>query len=98
MLALRYGSIPIVRETGGLRDTVVDVEKAKKNENEGNGFTFAAYSADAMRDACFRAKDLYGGNRNEWNKLVRRAMKCDHSWTTGAKEYVTMYDEAIKLW
>jgi starch synthase len=65
MIALRYGSIPIVRETGGLKDTVTEGK-------EGNGFTFAPYHAAALRDACFRARELYQ-DRGKWNTLVRRA-------------------------
>jgi starch synthase len=88
MLALRYGSIPIVRETGGLRDTITEGE---------NGFMFGPYSAGDMRDAVFRAGELYQ-NRKAWTALVRRAMKRDHSWPGPAKKYVDLYMEALKLW
>jgi starch synthase len=86
MLALRYGSIPIVRETGGLRDTITDGD---------NGFVFSAYNADEMRDACFRARSFWQ-NRNEWEDLVRRAMKCDHSWAVPAKKYAALYQETLR--
>ncbi|MDR1574531.1 MAG: glycogen synthase [Treponema sp.] len=88
MLALRYGSLPIVRETGGLRDTISEGK---------NGFVFSAYSADEMRDACFRAKETWQ-NRKVWDAMVRRAMKSDHSWTSPAKEYAKMYEETLALW
>jgi starch synthase len=86
MLALRYGSIPIVRETGGLRDSISEGE---------NGFVFVSYSADEMKSACFRARDTWK-NKQAWNALVRRAMKCDHSWTAPAKKYLEMYGETEK--
>jgi starch synthase len=88
MLALRYGSIPIVRETGGLRDTVTEGE---------NGFVFKAFSADEMRDACFRARDTWR-NRNAWDAMVRRAMRNDHGWAGPAKKYLELYREVLKLW
>ena len=88
MLALRYGSLPIVRETGGLRDTISEGE---------NGFVFTAFSADEMRDACFRARETWR-NRNAWAGMVRRAMKCDHGWTVPAQKYHDMYQETLQLW
>jgi starch synthase len=86
MLALRYGSIPVVRETGGLRDTITEGE---------NGFVFSGFGADEMRDACFRARDTWR-NGKAWSTLVQRAMKCDHSWTLPAKKYMEMYQETLK--
>ncbi|MDR3265581.1 MAG: glycogen synthase, partial [Synergistaceae bacterium] len=91
MLALRYGSVPVVRETGGLRDTVVNA-----GDDTGNGFTFAPYNADDMRDACFRGRDMYG-DRDRWRSLVRRCMESDNGWALRAKEYAALYEEAVKL-
>jgi starch synthase len=91
LAAMRYGSVPIVRETGGLKDTVSDAESG------GNGFTFAAYSAEEMRDACFRARDMYR-DRETWRKLVKGCMEYDSSWSAPAHEYRTMYKEAMGLW
>jgi starch synthase len=91
MLALRYGSVPVVRETGGLRDTIVNVDN-----DTGNGFTFTSYNADEMRDACLRGRDAYG-DPEAWRKLVRRCMECDRGWTAPAKEYMNLYDDAMKL-
>ena len=88
MLALRYGSLPIVRDTGGLRDTVSEGE---------NGFVFAGFSADEMRDACFRARDTWQ-NRKAWAGMVRRAMECDNSWNAPARKYRDMYQETLRLW
>ena len=86
MLALRYGSIPIVRETGGLRDTIREGD---------NGFVFSPYCADAMKDACFRARDTWK-NRKAWAGMVRRAMQCDHSWNIPSKKYMELYQETLK--
>jgi starch synthase len=88
MLALRYGSVPIVRSAGGLRDTVIDGK---------NGFVFSLYNADEMRHACLRSYETWR-NRNTWTALVRRAMKCNNSWTAPAEKYVEMYRETVKLW
>jgi starch synthase len=88
MLALRYGSIPIARETGGLRDTVSEGE---------NGFVFSGYNADEMRDACLRARKTWA-DKKAWNALIRRAMKCDHSWGCPAEKYLEMYKETLLLW
>jgi starch synthase len=88
MLALRYGSLPIVRQTGGLRDTISEGE---------NGFVFSGYNADEMRDACFRARDTWR-NQKAWTGMVRRAMKCDHGWAAPARKYLNMYKETVQLW
>ncbi len=89
MVAMRYGTIPIVRETGGLKDSVRDAG----GEN-GNGFTFKTYDAYDMQDAVKRACTMFGDKR-KWNALVRRAMKCDFSWKVSAQEYIKMYRELI---
>jgi starch synthase len=88
MIALRYGSIPIVRKTGGLRDTVSEGP-------EGNGFTFGPYQGTELLDACLRALKVWN-NRNEWRALVRRAMTCDFGWTEPSKKYLALYQEAIR--
>ena len=85
MVALRYGAIPIVRETGGLRDSVRD-----SGDGEGNGFTFRSYNAHDMNHAIHRA--LLGWRDTEgWQTLTRRAMESDNSWTRSAGEYIRMY-------
>lgn len=89
MVAMRYGTIPIVRETGGLKDSVFDA--GGKN---GNGFTFKTYDALDMQDAVRRACALFGDKR-KWNALVRHAMKCDYSWNVSAEKYIEMYQELI---
>ena len=87
MIAMRYGTIPIVRETGGLRDTVRDCG----GEN-GNGFTFKTYNAHDMFDACMRAKAAYGDKRG-WNRIIKRDMAEDFSWANSAELYIKLYHE-----
>ncbi len=87
MVAMRYGTIPIVRETGGLRDSVTD-----DGNGDGNGFTFKTYNAHDMLDACRRAKAAYD-DQKRWKALVKRAMKCDYSWDTSADAYIALYQE-----
>jgi starch synthase len=86
MVALRYGSIPIARKTGGLKDTIAEGK---------NGFTFSAYSAAEMRDACFRAHSLFL-DREKWNALILRAMECDNSWNSPAKNYAALYQQTLR--
>ncbi len=87
MVAMRYGTIPIVRETGGLRDSVRD-----DGNGDGNGFTFKTYNAHDMLDACARAKACYD-DAKRWKALVKRAMKCDYSWDASADVYIKMYED-----
>ena len=90
MIALRYGSIPIVRETGGLKDSITD-----SGDGEGNGFTFKSYDAGDMRYAMERAIGGYY-NRDGWAILTRRAMESDNSWGKSANAYIKMYKSLIK--
>ncbi len=90
MVALRYGSIPIVRETGGLRDSVKD-----SGDGEGNGFTFANYNAHEMLYTIRRACEGYNDKKG-WKILVKRAMESDNSWGKSANEYIRMYKEILK--
>ena len=89
MVALRYGTIPIVRETGGLKDSVSDLGGEK-----GNGFTFKTYNAHDMLGAIKRALGLYK-NKDLWRKAVVRAMGCDFSWEQSAKKYIEMYRKVL---
>ncbi len=90
MVALRYGSIPIVRETGGLRDSVRD-----SGDGEGNGFVFSSYNAHDMLHAIRRAVEGYQDKKG-WPILVKRAMESDNSWGKSANEYIRMYKEVLK--
>ncbi len=91
MIALRYGTIPIVRKTGGLRDSI---EQFNEETGEGNGFLFAGYDADEMLSAIRYACDLYR-NGEHWGRLIENGMKTDFSWKKSAKKYNKLYDELI---
>lgn len=92
LMSLRYGTLPIVRETGGLRDTV---EPYNEFEKTGTGFSFANYNAHEMLGIIRYAKEIYSHKKREWNKLIERAMKADFSWNVSAKQYAEMYDWLI---
>ena len=89
LIALRYGSIPIVRETGGLRDTV---KAYNKFDESGNGFSFANFNADEMFNIIQYAIGIYYDKR-QWNKIIRHAMNSDNSWSKSADEYLNMYKQ-----
>ena len=89
MIALRYGSVPIVRETGGLRDTVLSYNKFT---DEGNGFSFFNYNAHDMLHTVRRAVHYYKNNREVWYKLIVRGMTGDYSWYASAEKYMAMYE------
>lgn len=91
MISMRYGTAPIVRETGGLRDSVKD-----NTANNGNGFSFKTYNAHDMLDACARAKACYD-DKKAWRALVKRAMKSDYSWDTSADAYIAVYKELSEI-
>ena len=90
MVALRYGTIPIVRETGGLNDTIKD-----SHDGFGNGFTFKNYNAHDMKYTVMRALEGYK-HKDGWNILRERAMKCDNSWKTSANAYLGLYKEIVE--
>ena len=89
MISLRYGTIPIVRQTGGLADTVQDI-----NSGGGNGFVFSEYRSDALLAALKRAHRLFE-NKTHWKELVRRAMKSDFSWDRSAEKYLDLYHKVL---
>ncbi|HEY5539482.1 MAG TPA: glycogen synthase GlgA [Thermoplasmata archaeon] len=91
MISLRYGTVPIVRATGGLSDTIVDVSA---DPAKGNGFTFETYTPAALLDATRKAIDCYRGGRG-WKALVQRAMTRDLSWGASAKEYGALYEKVL---
>jgi starch synthase len=92
MAALRYGTLPIVYETGGFRDTVHE-----SANGSGNGFTFDAFEPRDILDACLRARNAY---RDEavWDALARNAMQCDNSWATAAAKYMELYRRMTAFW
>lgn len=90
MVAARYGTLPIVRETGGLKDSIRDV-----GSSNGNGFTFKTYNAHDMLGAIQRAEGLYG-NKKLWKEAMTGAMECDFSWDKSAGDYINMYQRIMK--
>ena len=88
IIAMRYGTLPIVRETGGLKDTV---QPYNEFTGEGTGFSFSNFNGDEMGDAVFRAARLFWDNRDAWNQLVTQAMNQDFSWTRSADKYLDLY-------
>ena len=91
-MSLRYGTVPIVRETGGLKDTV---EPYNEYESKGTGFSFSNYNAHEMLDCIRYAKYIYYNKKREWNKIVDRGMAADFSWQTSAGKYQELYDWLI---
>ena len=85
---MRYGTVPIVRETGGLKDTVAPFNKYT---GEGNGFSFINYSADELWSIISMARDTYE-NKTQWNSIARQGMAKDYSWQEAAKKYANLYD------
>lgn len=88
IIAMRYGTLPIVRETGGLKDTV---QPYNEFTGEGTGFSFTNFNGDEMGDAVFRAARLFWDNREAWNQLVTQTMSQDFSWTRSADKYLDLY-------
>ena len=92
LMSLRYGTVPIVRETGGLKDTV---EPYNEYENKGTGFSFSNYNAHEMLNTIRYAERIYYDKKREWNKIVDRGMAVDYSWQVSANKYQEMYDWLI---
>lgn len=92
LMALRYGTVPIVRETGGLKDTV---EAYNEYESKGTGFSFCNYNAHEMLGSIRYAERIYYDKKREWNKIIDRAMAADFSWHVSARKYQEMYDWLI---
>ena len=93
LMAMRYGTVPIVRETGGLKDTV---EPYNEYENKGTGFSFMNYNAHEMLRTIRYAENTFYGKKRAWNKIVERAMDRDFSWTASAKKYEELYNDLTK--
>ncbi len=89
LMSLRYGTVPIVRETGGLKDTV---EAYNEYQHTGTGFSFANYNAHEMRDTILYALNIFRNHREDWNALAIRGMEKDFSWKTSAQKYEALYD------
>ena len=93
LIAMRYGTVPVVRETGGLKDTVLPYNA---ETNEGNGFTFDRYTPDNLLQAVNEAKGLFFGDRPRWAAMVKRNMEKDVSWEQSAKQYLDFYKELMR--
>ena len=92
MIAMRYGSLPLVRETGGLNDSV---RPYNQFTGEGTGFTFSTYNAHDMLFTLQKAVGLYYDNKDAFNKLIEHAMAEDFSWTSSSKQYIQMYESIL---
>ena len=92
LMALRYGTVPIVRETGGLKDTV---EAYNEYESTGTGFSFTNYNAHELLRTIRYAEHIYYDKKREWNKIIDREMATDFSWHKSAEKYQEMYDWLI---
>ena len=92
LMSLRYGTVPIVRGTGGLKDTVMPYNEY---ESTGTGFSFTNYNAHEMLQTVRYAEHIYYDKKREWNKIIDRAMAADFSWYTSAAKYQEMYDWLI---
>ncbi|MCX7711534.1 MAG: glycogen synthase GlgA [Clostridia bacterium] len=93
LISLRYGTIPIVRSTGGLADTVLDFNA---DEKQGNGFTFTDYTSEAFLNALKRAIKVYNQKPEAWDMLIQRALESDFSWKTSAEKYLKLYKLAVE--
>jgi starch synthase len=100
LIAMRYGTIPVARRTGGLADTISDyrslVGTTRNREGEGTGFLFSDYTADALQGYMKRALCVYA-NKARWKKLIHSAMKMNFSWSDSAKRYIELYDKVVRM-
>lgn len=97
MVAAKYGTIPIVRACGGLYDSIHDYDKSVENgTNDGNGFVFEEYNAEAMDDAITRATKYYYYHKDTWRKIMENAMNSDFSWKASAEKYLEVYNDLLK--
>lgn len=94
IISMHYGTLPIVRETGGLRDTVIPYNKYT---GEGTGFSFSNYNADEMLGCIWNAMDVFYNDKNAWGELVKHAMETDYSWNVSAEKYIDMYCDLTGL-
>ena len=94
LISMHYGTVPIVRETGGLRDTVIPYNKYT---GDGTGFTFANYNADDMIQCVWRSMDVYYNDKKAWENLAKHGMEADYSWGVSAEKYIDMYCDLTGL-
>jgi starch synthase len=94
LISLRYGTIPIVRATGGLKDTIVNFDPERKL---GNGFVFEEYNSHALLYTIKRAIDVFCNDKESWKRLILNGMSADFSWEHSAKEYIKLYNKALEI-
>ena len=92
MIAMRYGTLPLVRETGGLNDTV---SAYNQYNGEGTGFSFANFNPIELKDVMFAAIDVFNNNKPAWSKLIKQAMEKDYSWSSSANKYINLYKKIL---
>ena len=92
---MAYGTVPVVRQTGGLADTVVDATPAAIENRSANGFSFGDFSPLALETALDRAVDIYHNRSDVWQQLVQTGMRRDWSWTASARQYVDLYQKIV---
>ena len=92
LIAMRYGTLPLVRETGGLKDTVIPYNV---HTDEGTGFSFTNYNAHDMLNVIRFAHDVYINSKDKWNEMCRKNMKADFSWDKSAQKYIGLYEKAL---
>jgi starch synthase len=95
MYSMAYGTIPVVRRTGGLADTVVNATHETSENETANGFSFDEFSPAALQSTLARALRLYNDHRPAWNQLIQTGMKRDWSWNSSAKQYEELYRETM---
>ena len=95
LYSLRYGTVPIVRNTGGLADTIVDVRSEPLSNGKANGFSFKEYNSDLLLATIIRAMDLFK-DKNQWANLMKNGMAQDWSWERSAREYAALYKRIVK--
>ena len=93
MIAMRYGTLPLVRETGGLKDTVIPYNQFT---GEGTGFSFTNFNAYDFKEVMYLAIYLYNHDKEAWNKLVKQAMEKDYSWNNSALTYLELYNNLVR--
>jgi starch synthase len=92
MIAMRYGTLPLVRETGGLKDTV---RPYNKFNGDGTGFSFKNYDSWELKEIMYLAIDTYNNHKDDWKKLVKQAMEMDYSWNSSALVYIDLYKKLV---
>lgn len=97
MYSMAYGTVPVVRHTGGLADTVIDANEATIKQKTANGFSFEPFTVEALEATLLRAVSLYRDDRHTWQQLIRTGMKTDWSWSASAKRYVDLYKQTVSL-